>query len=634
MARITALPLLASADVDGGETLPVVKGGTMMRTPGAPLVERLAAPFISQAQAAAAHAEAASGPTYESIAAGMAQTADGGAFAVANADGTVTIYLRVNGSPVGQRTLATAAALRAGGGAAMVGFRQRGAGAGDRLLEEEARETVKISQFYAGGASDSVALQRAYQRLTNDATGGIIELDVRRYDDPYLFDALALEELNASGTNPITIRGKSWATPVRVASACARFISMGGAWSSIENLLIQDPTGLCSEAYIYSEPKTGAPSLERLVKSVKVIGPGISSTASLWVNNGGHQLRGQYLHAQNVQGLFWNRGGGVDSQFDALYGLGIQHGIRLDANEDYGHAENLQFSRCDLLCTRQFSRGIKITDALDTRFTDILVAQMGGGSVALEVDGVESAGAVLTQLSKCYFEGSSGGLAMRARGTNRDMIMIGGGFGQGGWSASDMNLIDFDGSQDFVFNSTTVNFPGAKASKVATFANSSGTITESNKGWGRANQPSTETNCDIDWGLREGQGLPAVRSVTSSYPNGAWTPWTPNVSALSGDFGALGAIDCAYRRQGKSVDFRVSVAITSNGTAAVGVFVSLPIDVKSGIRLSASGTEDGLTDKGLKAVVIGNGATIKFTDGTYPGGDGAVLVLAGTYEVG
>lgn len=70
-----------------------------------------AAQDAEAAALSAATAEAAAGPTYASIAAGLAATTDGEAFAVDNGDGTVTVYLNVAGSEDEQRTLATTDAL-------------------------------------------------------------------------------------------------------------------------------------------------------------------------------------------------------------------------------------------------------------------------------------------------------------------------------------------------------------------------------------------------------------------------------------------------------------------------------------------------------------------------------------------
>lgn len=66
---------------------------------------------VSEVRAAASvsSAEAIIGPTYTSIAAGLAATTNGQSFAVDNGDGTVTIYRNNAGSAVAQRNLATVA---------------------------------------------------------------------------------------------------------------------------------------------------------------------------------------------------------------------------------------------------------------------------------------------------------------------------------------------------------------------------------------------------------------------------------------------------------------------------------------------------------------------------------------------
>lgn len=73
------------------------------------------------AEAAAATAEAASGPNYPDTATGLAATEDGEGFAVDNGDGTVTVWLNDGGTAVEQRTLATTSYLASPNGADAVG---------------------------------------------------------------------------------------------------------------------------------------------------------------------------------------------------------------------------------------------------------------------------------------------------------------------------------------------------------------------------------------------------------------------------------------------------------------------------------------------------------------------------------
>lgn len=58
MAKISGLPALAIEDVDGNETIPLVKGTSMFRTLAKAFIEKLATPFIVRAEAAAATAAA------------------------------------------------------------------------------------------------------------------------------------------------------------------------------------------------------------------------------------------------------------------------------------------------------------------------------------------------------------------------------------------------------------------------------------------------------------------------------------------------------------------------------------------------------------------------------------------------
>lgn len=77
-------------------------------------------------QASAAYAEAMNGPTYSTVASGLAATSNGQGFAVDNGDGTVTVYLNVAGAAVSQRTLATKDFLASLLGAGAIGLASGG----------------------------------------------------------------------------------------------------------------------------------------------------------------------------------------------------------------------------------------------------------------------------------------------------------------------------------------------------------------------------------------------------------------------------------------------------------------------------------------------------------------------------
>lgn len=129
--KITHLDELTAEAIDGTETLPVVKGGQSWRARLSALVDPVAAPYVADAAASADNArnsavsaEGLVGPTFATIAAGLAATANGKPFAVRNANQTISVYLNTAGAAVLQRTIATTDALAAATGAALVSTAQ------------------------------------------------------------------------------------------------------------------------------------------------------------------------------------------------------------------------------------------------------------------------------------------------------------------------------------------------------------------------------------------------------------------------------------------------------------------------------------------------------------------------------
>ncbi|WP_374414208.1 sialidase family protein [Novosphingobium colocasiae] len=135
MSKITDLPLHATEEIDGTETLPIVVAGQTRQTPAAPLVGRLAQPYID---AAAVHAAAAAGAAIAAeagtnyratIAEALADFDPGTAFispevTAENPGGEDRRYLRTVGEPGYEPTADQPVSKRimaADGGAGMVG---------------------------------------------------------------------------------------------------------------------------------------------------------------------------------------------------------------------------------------------------------------------------------------------------------------------------------------------------------------------------------------------------------------------------------------------------------------------------------------------------------------------------------
>jgi hypothetical protein len=113
----------------------------------------------------------------------------------------------------------------------------------------------------------------------------------------------------------------------------------------------------------------------------------------------------------------------------------------------------------------------------------------------------------------------------------------------------------------------------------------------------------------------------------------AWSTWTPTVTPITGTITTLGAHTGRYKAIGKTIIFQFSVTITTNGSAATGINVSLPFTA-SAFEFTALGMETNNTGKLMRGFMAVSSTSIqlKFYDNTYPGGDGARLVVTGVYE--
>jgi hypothetical protein len=137
-------------------------------------------------------------------------------------------------------------------------------------------------------------------------------------------------------------------------------------------------------------------------------------------------------------------------------------------------------------------------------------------------------------------------------------------------------------------------------------------------------------------------GLPLGSGTSGNLPVGnggtgitsfAWSTYSPTVTPGSGAFTTLGVVSGRYFTIGKITFFSASVAITTNGTAAGYVQVTLPVGGNAAADYFCIGRSQA-AGKSLNAQ-IGSGtqnARIRNYDGTYPGADGETLEISGWYE--
>jgi hypothetical protein len=123
-------------------------------------------------------------------------------------------------------------------------------------------------------------------------------------------------------------------------------------------------------------------------------------------------------------------------------------------------------------------------------------------------------------------------------------------------------------------------------------------------------------------------GLP----VASVVGLGVYQAWTPTVTSSSGTITTLGTVTARYCQVGKLVFVSLSIAITTNGTGAGNITVTLPATAGSAGQIS--GREKAVSGKAVGGIIEAGAAvmTFQFYDATYPGANGSVFVFSGVYE--
>jgi hypothetical protein len=115
----------------------------------------------------------------------------------------------------------------------------------------------------------------------------------------------------------------------------------------------------------------------------------------------------------------------------------------------------------------------------------------------------------------------------------------------------------------------------------------------------------------------------------------AATEWTDYTAAVGAGVGTLTAASSAgrYKQIGKTVFFTTTITITTNGTGAGYIETVLPVVAKGGINTAFTGREQNVTGKAVQPYSLGGYLMYIYCyDGTYPGADGAQIIVSGCYE--
>jgi hypothetical protein len=114
-----------------------------------------------------------------------------------------------------------------------------------------------------------------------------------------------------------------------------------------------------------------------------------------------------------------------------------------------------------------------------------------------------------------------------------------------------------------------------------------------------------------------------------------WVSYAPTITTASGTITTLGSVSAFYLLHGNTVTINFYIPITTNGTGAGTINMSLPINVKAGYYSVGTGRETVNTGNQLSVEADSGGsvATIRTYNNLYPGSSGAILVGTVSYVV-
>ncbi|WP_186169783.1 hypothetical protein [Burkholderia gladioli] len=119
-------------------------------------------------------------------------------------------------------------------------------------------------------------------------------------------------------------------------------------------------------------------------------------------------------------------------------------------------------------------------------------------------------------------------------------------------------------------------------------------------------------------------------NFSANVQNAAWDSFNTAVTSSSGAIAQLGSVNLFYRIASGVCHFTANISITTNGGGASSVQFTLP---RPAAGFGTVYGKDLKTGKALTGIVAaGSTEQLTFFDSTYPGSDGAVLVVSGSYQ--
>lgn len=127
-----------------------------------------------------------------------------------------------------------------------------------------------------------------------------------------------------------------------------------------------------------------------------------------------------------------------------------------------------------------------------------------------------------------------------------------------------------------------------------------------------------------------------AKKAVSSTTVDEWISYTPAVTSGSGTITTASATGRYRHLSPGTIEFAAEALITTNGTGATAVNVSLPYNSPNDgvFQASVTGRASGISGKTLAGTIAANAgiAVVQNYDGTYPGASGEFLVIGGTYR--
>jgi hypothetical protein len=125
----------------------------------------------------------------------------------------------------------------------------------------------------------------------------------------------------------------------------------------------------------------------------------------------------------------------------------------------------------------------------------------------------------------------------------------------------------------------------------------------------------------------------SIQGQAALTDQGAWTAYTPTLSATSGTYGSGATVSGRYVQLGRLVCMTATVNTPNIGSAAGGAVITLPVAQRSGSTAIGQGRENAVNGKMLQVITDGaNSVQILNYDNSSPIVAGAQYLVSFTYE--